>query len=414
MAYNGWLKFDDVELVNVSRTVQLARAMGINTVRVTPASVSWIDAALGASGYADVTTAPWYDPQVPASAEFAGLLMLDLAGLNDSTLVSTPVEYIGDGGNTGRPRSGTLAMVANAVIVASTGRGATYGKGWVERVLSDSVRANCAGATLTYFQYKGVAAPRVHRRDVKLTRGMVITVERDNACSFMWWNTFTLTAGNSFEYGEPINQFSGLGGPPVEVTGPGVLAKANISIMPWQTCPAWDYSPVQDPLNPSLLAGPEMPDFYPAGWNLGPGVNLYRSWVTLKPVEPSRLDVVPMIELHTTLEARRLVVSIFPAGADTTEQCDPLFSVVVNYLPAGGSLFVDGEQEQVYFWDGTQNVRRADGIAFSKEAGPVDWTAFNDPAGFRVALDMPWIENTATIEGGNNVRAALAFIPRSG
>lgn len=414
MAYNGWLRFGEVELVNISRTAQLAQALGINAVRVQPASVAWIQMTLGGDDYDDITTAPWYDAQVPASAEFAGLLPLDLSGLNDSSVSSTPIEYIGAGGSTGRPRASTLSMVASAILVGSTERGVEYGKRWVERVLAGAAKANCAGENLTYFRYKGMSAPRVHRRDVKMTRGPVITQERSNSCAFLWWTTFTLTAGDPLEYGDPILQFTGLGGPAADVVGPGVATKGNIPIVAWESCPVYDYSPIQDPLNPALLAGPEMPEFYPVGWNLGPGVNLNRQWVRLNPVEPSLLNVVPMIELNTTLDARRLVVSVFPAGAANTEQCDPLFSVVVNYLPAGGSLFVDAEQELAYFWDGTQNLRRADSVVFSKTAGPVDWTAFNDPAGFLVTLDLPWIEESATIEGGGNVRASMAFIPRSG
>lgn len=418
MAYNGWVMFNGTELVNVSRTAQLAKALGINTVRVQPNSVQWIQAALGEPDYDDVTEAPWYDPDVPASAEFAGILPLDFAGLNDSSASSTPVEYIGDGGNLGRLRSSTLAIVVSGVLVASTQRGIEYGKRWADRILrGTSTKPNCAGADLTYFRYKGLDSPIVHRRNVKLTRGAVITRERSTSCAVMWWTTFTLTAGDSYEYGAPQPQFTGLGeaDPGPGAVGPGVVTKGLLTLLAWQTCPDYDYSPIQDPLNPSLAAGPEMPDFLPSGWPLGPGTLFYRRWVRVAPVEPSPLNVIPIFEVSTTVEARGVKLSVYPASVANTEQCDPLFSVVLSYLPAGGTVYVDSEEKAVYFWDGgSEAVRRADGVSFSPAAGPVDWTAFNDPDGFLVTLDLPWkTDGSGQIQGDQQVRVALKFIPRS-
>lgn len=420
MAYNGWLKFGEIELVNISRTAQLARTMGIDTVRVRPASVAWVQTALSGTNYASVTTAPWYDPQVPASAEFAGLLPLDLTGINDSTAASTPIEYVGDGGNGGQVRNGTLSMVASAVIVASTARGAEYGKRWVKRVLrGPSQSLNCFGADLTYFREKGEPAVRVHRRDVKMTRGLTVTRERSTSCAFMWWVTFTLTAGDPYEYGEPMPQVSNLGAPVGEVTGPGLLTPASagtgtIGLMSWASCPAYDYAPVQDPLNPTLLPGPAVPDFYPEGWVYKEGTTFRRSWARLKPIEPSMLDIVPIIQLTTSVDARNVSVSIYPTGVVNSAQCDPLFSVVISYLPAGGALFIDGEESAVYYWDGSPVLRRADSVAYSMSGGPVDWAALTDSTGLMVALDVPWKDDgSATVEGDGTVRATVAFIHRT-
>src|SRR5690554_4541713 len=98
MAYEGWMTLDGVEIFNLSRTVQLAQTLGIDTVRVSSTSVAWIQTALGGTGYHLIANAPWYDAQVPASQEFAGFVPLAMAGLDDSTMESTPVEYVTDGG----------------------------------------------------------------------------------------------------------------------------------------------------------------------------------------------------------------------------------------------------------------------------------------------------------------------------
>jgi hypothetical protein len=219
MAYDGYVQFNDTELFNVLRTVQLSEALGIDTVWVTKESVDWIADATGEEDYDVISTAPWYDPGFPASAEFAGIMPLSITGLDDSTLESTPVEYVTDGGNAGKARNSTLPVVANVVVVASTERGAEFGKRWLDRVLrGDESTIFCVGSEIGYFRYAppgGIttpgALPWAHRRDVKLTRGTSVTRKRSNSCSATWMVTFTLTAADPFEYGDPIPLLSGLG-----------------------------------------------------------------------------------------------------------------------------------------------------------------------------------------------------------
>ena len=89
MAYDGWIEFNESELVNLSRTAQLAEALGIDTLWTEPESVEWIQDALGGVDYDVITEAPWYDSGLPASAEFAGIVPLSIAGLDDSTMEAT-------------------------------------------------------------------------------------------------------------------------------------------------------------------------------------------------------------------------------------------------------------------------------------------------------------------------------------
>lgn len=218
MGYDGWVEFGDRELFNISRTAQLAESLGIDTVWTEPESVQWIQDALAGEDYGFVSAAPWYDDGHPPSAEFAGLLPLSLTGLDDSTMESTPVEYVTDGGNPGRTRNTTLPLVANVAIVASTNRGADFGKRWLDRVLRGSLAKTdtCSGLDLRYFQFvqgEGDGAPpQVHRRNVKATRGTSVTRKHRTDCSVTWFVTFTLTAADPYEYGEPEPVLDGLGG----------------------------------------------------------------------------------------------------------------------------------------------------------------------------------------------------------
>lgn len=410
MAYDGWLEFNGVELANVARTATLAPLLGIDTVWTTPEGVQWIPNTLGDSNYFDIEAAPWYDAGYPASGEFAGIMPLGVPGLDDSTLEAVTTEYTTDGGHSGKSRNATLSLVASVAIIASTHRGAEYGKRWLDRVLrggSDS-RTFCAGADLRYFRYAEEDAPIVHRRDVRTTRGTSVTRKRSSDCSVTWLVTFTMTAGDPYEYGEPVPRLSELGG---VVTGPGVISSGATTLVE-ESCPVYDYTPVYDPLYPALVAPPTAPDFYPEGWGIVEGMTFDRFWARIEPVEPSPLLMVPVVTLTTTLEARMVRFSVWPADADSSTQCDPLFSVIATYVPPGLDFVIDGEQRASYVWDGfSPVVRRTDSLVFGPDAEPVQWAAFNDNEDLLVTLDIFF--DSDGLEGGGEVRAALDLVAKS-
>lgn len=404
MAYEGWMEHNGVEVINVARTAALAPVMGLDAVRVRPAKVAWIQDALGTSGYDDITEAPWYDAGVPASMEFAGVLPQAVQGLDDSTLESATTEYTSDGGHSGYARNTTLSIVFNVVLVGTTERGVEYGKRWMDRVLrgGNGARRFCSGSDLTYFRYGAPGAPKVHRRDVSLSRGSSITRKHSTRCATAWTATFTMTANDPYEYGEEQPMLADLGG---TVTGPAVTASGSVD-MTYTSCPEYDYSPIFDPLHPALVESPHAPDFYPDGWTLTSGLPFTRRWARLTPVEPSGLLNVPVFTLTAgAVEARMVRVSVWPGDAAADSQCDPLFSVVVTYMPPSQEFVIDGEQRAAYLWDGVGTaVRRTDSLIYGPGAKPVEWAAFNDHGGLLVTLDQ---------FGSGGVRASLALVPKS-
>lgn len=411
MANQGWIKFNGVEIVNMHRTATLAEVMDLDMIWATPDDTQWIEDALILDGYGDVRQAPWYDAGYPASAEFAGVVSLDWAGLDDSTLTSSPIEYITDGGHAGKPRNATLPIVANVALVARTERGAEFGKRWLDRVLrGDGPRLFCSGSDLHYFRYGAADSPIVHRRDVRITRGTSVTRKRKSDCAVTWLVTFTLTAADPYEYGEPVEMVTVLD--TLGAEGPAVLSEGSIPLV--QTiCPSFDYTPITDPSNPSLVPSPTAPDFYPDGWTLAPGSTFERFWCRTGPVEPSALDLVPLIVFTTPEEARMVRVSIWPTSAAESEQCDPLFSVTLTYIPEGSELTVDGEQKAVYVWDGVSaGVRRADGLAYSMDALPIQWKSIGDSDGYLIALDLLTDGSSDGLVGGNT-SVSVSLIPKS-
>lgn len=413
MSYDGYIKYGDVELINLSRTVQLADALGIDLLRTDPDDVSWIRSVIGGEDYSVITNAPWYDAGYPPSAEFAGIVPLSIAGLDDSTVESSTTEYITNGGSSGKARNGTLSVVANVALVASTARGAEFGKRWLDRVLTGGGnRTFCSGENLRYFRTQqdvGKPAPaQVHRRDVTLGRGTSVTRKRVADCATMWLVTFTWTANDPFEYEDEIDQFTGLGG---AVSGAGVASSGSVALTE-QDCPVYDYSPVYDPIFPALVPPPSAPDFYPDGWELLPGVTIDRSWVRLNPVEPSSLGLVPIITLRCDTPVRMVRVSIWPGLSDVTDFCGALWQGVVSYIPPNMDFVIDGEQEAAYVWDGfSPLVRRSDTLLHGADARPIRWPAFNDADGLLVTLDVLDI-GSGDYDGGD-VRASLAFVPKS-
>jgi len=420
MAYDGWIKFNDIELVNLSRTAQLAEVLGIDALWTDPESVQWIQDALGGVDYDVVSEAPWYDPEYPASAEFAGIVPLSIAGLDDSTLEARTIEYITNGGSSSKARNATLTLPANVSVVASTNRGADYGKRWLDRMLrAGGAQTFCSGSELRYFQFKQgdgePVPPQAHRRDVTLSKGTTVTRKRDTYCSATWLVTYTWTANDPFEYGDPEVQFLNLGSGAVSAP-PGFVIDEGAQSMVEVDCPAYDYSPIYDPLYPALVPPPVAPDFYPAGWDLVPGVPFDRYWVRIPAPEPSLLNFIPLVTLTTTVEARLLRVSIWPSTATEDSVCEPLWTAIVSYLPAGLSaeFVIDAEQEVSYWWDGASaRVRRTDSLVYGTGARPIEWTAFNDPDNLLVTLDIMDDIGSGEYDGDGQVRLALSLIPKS-
>lgn len=427
MAYDGWVDFAGRELFNLARVSQLAEALGVDMIWTDPDDVAWIETALSGLDYDDITTAPWYDANYPASAEFAGVLPLSMVGLDDSTLTSTVTEYNTDGGNSGRPRNSTKSIVAEVALVASTDRGAEYGKRWLDRLLrgSGTPFAACTGFDLTYFRWEGSDSdtpPKAHYRNVRLTRGTSVTSKRRNECSSVWLVTFTFTAADPFEYGEPVEVFTGLGDA-FNPSQPYVTGSGSDALV-YTPCPVYDYTPIFDPQNPALVPSPTAPDLTPERWGLVEGVTIQRYWAEVSTPEVSTLGFVPFVEFSTLTDARTVRLSVWPAGEDTTSQCGAMWSVVMTFMPGGLASYLDGEQRAAYAWDGfSPNVRRMDSVVFGPTAGPVDWPVLESPSGFLIALDLfASTDSVGYVDSGDlgsdgfpspDVEVTFSLVPRS-
>lgn len=408
MAYDGAVWYDGTEIINLSRTTQLAEALGIDSVWIDPDDVAWIQGT--DVNYDVVTTAPWYRANIPASGEFAGVLPLSLAGLDDSSRETNVREYITDGGNPGRGRHTSLSIVGSAVLVASTDRGARYGKRWLDRILASS--AGCSGVRMAYFAHEptpfGELPEIVFRREVAVSRASTVTRKRITDCSATWTINFTLTCGDPYEY--TVEQFERATGVGASVaTGADIIEQGTIALTE-QACPSFSYAPVYDPEYPALVTPPTPPNLIPDGWGFVEGSTFTRYWARVSEVAPGRDKVVPVITLTSDIEARSVRVGVWPGNAAPDELCNPLFSAALTYLPSGAEgITLDGSTRAAYVQLPGGFVRRAESLVYGPNASPVEWTSFSDEGGLLLTLDV----FSGSDDGGGTVRADFSLVERS-
>lgn len=152
--FRGWMAVAGAEVANSSRVI--AHLTGEDPM---PCSCditigyddSWtgLQDALGNGPYT-ITSAPWYDPARPESAEFAGVWLMNVDGMDAVQMERGVAEAICAGGSAGVARDTSQSFSFSALVVACTNAGARYGINWLSCQLR---RANArGGVTLDYYK----------------------------------------------------------------------------------------------------------------------------------------------------------------------------------------------------------------------------------------------------------------------
>lgn len=153
--WNGWVQYAGNEIINVARTEHYARQARLPWFRPVYNNDS-LAVMLGEQTYNTplMDDAPWTDPNVAASYSFYGLYPLDINGVEDSSRSSTVTESTGNGGNTGRLRHGTKAVVFSGLLVGGSEAAVSYGFRWLKQALLPGPcggdDGDCSGADLCY------------------------------------------------------------------------------------------------------------------------------------------------------------------------------------------------------------------------------------------------------------------------
>lgn len=102
---------------------------------------------LGDEPYVDPAAdeAPWYDPAVPESEDFAGFLVLSMEGIDEYPVARSVTNAITGGGVLGPARVLPRTIVVTGILLGSTCCGVEYGLHWLTEALQGCAGNQCDG-----------------------------------------------------------------------------------------------------------------------------------------------------------------------------------------------------------------------------------------------------------------------------
>lgn len=151
MTFRGYFALDGVEIANSSRVVAHLTPPTPTADTPTPTcecaelSVQYDDtwtglaAALGDGPY-EITNSPWYTPAIPQSAEFLGVWVMDVQGLDAVLVRQEVIEAMCGGGAAGPLRDLPREVTFSVLIIACTNAGVRFGLNWLSCQLRTAAR----------------------------------------------------------------------------------------------------------------------------------------------------------------------------------------------------------------------------------------------------------------------------------
>jgi len=97
----------------------------------------------------------WFDPEIPESEDFLGVVILNIGGLRDSTFSREVTDGFIEGSILQRPKTIGRSFVFDVLLVATSCEGRNYGEEWLRALLEGGPCGNkracgtCAGQPLT-------------------------------------------------------------------------------------------------------------------------------------------------------------------------------------------------------------------------------------------------------------------------
>ena len=317
--------------------------------------------------------APWYDPSVPESADFTGLLVLDVDGLDTHPVKRTVTTAVTGGGALGPARVLPRTITVTAVLLGASCCATAYGLHWLGEVLTGCTTGECEGDCLTLFNccpsedLTPEEFAERHRRSIRrvgLVDGPTVTARNGDGCGRGACSAggeiltveFILSANTPWLYTDTV--------PVLEVAPPldpstecvtwclhgggdeeGCDGECRLSPCPDPTAACGD--PLCRPPAPPV---PNMPDTCYCV-PLAAERECYDVDLTDRP--GWSVDV-PMITVRAEdKEIRNLTLTFYertPGDEDLTceemaelQRCNPHSVYSIRYLPPGGALTLDGQ-----------------------------------------------------------------------
>lgn len=406
--YDGWLMFGGNEVINTSRTMAYAASLKVPALRDCY-ECDGFAAAIDDPAYTTPAAdgAPWYDADMPESADFVGFYPLELQNFTDSSRTAEVSESINDGGFTSRPREASKEMRVRGLVIGRHDAAAEIGLSWLKTVLRGSGCDECDGDDLCFFidcptrgitEYATEAETDAvvdryirHMRNVVCTRGVetIRTRTMTNGSVFIEVD-FILTATTPALYGEPKLIATAEGSTLTAVT-PGAL------IAPMTTMPKCTYVPsvlpLVDPDCAPVPAPPTVPSFA-AGCSPEPASFFSYSILVPKEALSTWLDAVPILEIRTGAQAVRHVrIRVIPRVPETgtpasLDPCTACSAFVINYIPASTVTVIDGMTERITMQRSNSVVQSAEHLVTGVGSDVFEWPVLSCGIGYYIIVDV--------------------------
>lgn len=196
MALLDYFTLGGVELANAVRLNAYLQADSVGSP-LTQASVcvcpTLTAEMLGDEPYTDPAAddAPWYDPAVPESEDFAGFLVLSMEGLDEFPVARSVTNAITGGGVLGPARVLPRTIVVTGILLGATCCGVEYGLHWLQEALQGCAGQACDGDCMEVYaccpdeEMTEQCFTETHRRTLRrvaLVDGPHVTERVGNGC----------------------------------------------------------------------------------------------------------------------------------------------------------------------------------------------------------------------------------------
>lgn len=287
--------------------------------------------------------APWFDPLIPQSAEFAGLWVTGMKGFGATWTRGLDERSTLDGGVLRAGRRASRTIEVEGLLVASSCCGAAYGLRWLANALrSPACGADraCGGNTLTFLDCCSADTFRERWRQLRtvaLLEGPTLDSDSDTSCGCgcapVQFVRFTLGAAN-----------------PSLWLDPEIVLQDALMIDGELSCNFCE--PECVPVD--CADDPECPEPAPPALPVVANDCVCIPLVTRKQCVSTTStyigrDSALIVEVKTGAEPlRNLRVDLYPnpTGADcdvaTANICDRCASLAVTYVPPYSTLLIDG------------------------------------------------------------------------
>lgn len=406
--YYGWMSYAGTEIINATRTVRYAESLMPTFDLLDCYDCARLPDAIADNDYVSPTAdeAPWYDVDVPESADFLGLYPLTLIGFEDSTRSATGYEAVLDGGYVTRVRHGIREMRVGGLLVGKTPAGASYGLTWLKSALGGSICSDCEGNDLCFLthcpdvngdlqtqaQMDAVTDKAIrHLRRVTCVDGpRVIKQFKLNGGGSLIQVEFNLVAATPWLYGEP-KDIASAQGETLAAHLAGALVYPITTLAPCVPIPP--PSPIIDPDCPPVPSPPSAPLLTSA---CGTEPASFFSYAIFIPETAMNIwqDAVPILTIETGESEVRHVRIRFMARPlsgqqpDDLDPCGGCASFVINYIPGSTKTVVDGMTERVTMQRSNGAVQSAEHLVTGVGTEIFDWPVLSCGVGYYVIVDV--------------------------